>query len=187
MVVFYSDNGGNIHCGLEETDAKGEKYVTAITRIIHCEEGRGIREGGIRVPAVIVWPGVTKPGSINETRIQANDLYPTVLKMMNMSYPKNHVIDGVDFTKALKGKTFERKPMFTFRTRPWKHTRMAPSFNGGASRKMEIHPHLPLWREWTAPILAARFGKGYWREEKLSLQISRAGEGDGQVDRRLYG
>jgi hypothetical protein len=62
----------------------------------------------------VVWPGVTKPGSINDTRIQANDLYPTILKMMNMSYPKDHVIDGVDFTKALKGKTFERKPMFTF-------------------------------------------------------------------------
>ena len=115
VVVFYSDNGGNIHCGLEETDAKGEKYVTAITSNDPLRGGKGgIREGGIRVPAVIVWPGVTKPGSINETRIQANDLYPTVLKMMNMSYPKDHVIDGVDFTKALKGKTLERKPMFTF-------------------------------------------------------------------------
>ena len=115
VVVFYSDNGGNIHCGLEETDAKGEKYVTAITSNDPLRGGKGgIREGGIRVPAVIVWPGVTKPGSINQTRIQANDLYPTILKMMNMSYPKDHVIDGVDFTKALKGKTLERKPMFTF-------------------------------------------------------------------------
>ena len=115
VVVFYSDNGGNIHCGLEETDAKGEKYVTAITSNDPLRGGKGgIREGGIRVPAVIVWPGVTKPGSINETRIQANDLYPTVLKMLNLGYPPNHLIDGVDFTKALKGKTLERKPMFTF-------------------------------------------------------------------------
>ena len=115
IIVFYSDNGGNIHCGLEETDTKGEKYVTAITSNYPLRGGKGgIREGGIRVPAVVVWPGVTKPGSINDTRIQANDLYPTILKIMNMSYPKDHVIDGVDFTKALKGKTFERKPMFTF-------------------------------------------------------------------------
>ena len=78
VVVFYSDNGGNIHCGLEETDAKGEKYMSLrLPAIIHCAEGKGgIREGGIRVPAVVVWPGVTKPGTINETRIQANDLYP---------------------------------------------------------------------------------------------------------------
>jgi len=115
VVVFYSDNGGNIHCGLEETDAKGEKYVTAITSNYPLRGGKGgMREGGIRVPAVMVWPGVTKPGSINETRIQANDLYPTVLKMLNLSYPPNHLIDGVDFTKALKGNTLERKPMFTF-------------------------------------------------------------------------
>jgi len=115
VVVFYSDNGGNIHCGLEEKDAKGEKYVTAITSNYPLRGGKGgIREGGIRVPAVVVWPGVTKPGSINETRIQANDLYPTVLKMLNLSYPQNHLIDGVDFTKALKGNTLERKPMFTF-------------------------------------------------------------------------
>ncbi|MBT5377971.1 MAG: sulfatase, partial [Opitutae bacterium] len=115
VVVFYSDNGGNIHCGLEETDAKREKYVTAITSNYPLRGGKGgIREGGIRVPAVMVWPGVTKPGSINVTRIQANDLYPTVLKMLNLSYPPNHLIDGVDFTKALKGKTMERKPMFTF-------------------------------------------------------------------------
>ena len=115
IIVFYSDNGGNIHCGLEETDAKGEKYITAITSNYPLRGGKGgIREGGIRVPAVVVWPGVTKPGSTNETRIQANDLYPTILKVLNITNPEDHVIDGVDFTKALKGKTFEREPMFTF-------------------------------------------------------------------------
>ena len=115
VVVFYSDNGGNIHCGLEETDAKGKKYVTAITSNYPLRGGKGtIREGGIRVPAVVAWPGVTMPGSVNETRIQANDLYPSILKMLDLSYPENHVIDGIDFTNALKGKTFERKPMFTF-------------------------------------------------------------------------
>jgi arylsulfatase A-like enzyme len=115
IIVFYSDNGGNIHCGLEETDAAGEKYITAITTNHPLRGGKGgIHEGGIRVPAVVVWPGVTKPDSRNDTRIQANDLYPTILRMLNLKHPEDHVIDGVDFSNALSGQKMERKPMFTY-------------------------------------------------------------------------
>ena len=88
IIIFYSDNGGNIHCGLEETDASGEKYVTSITSNYPLRGGKGgIREGGIRVPAVLAWPGVSKAGSRNSTRIQANDLYPTILKMIGLMSP----------------------------------------------------------------------------------------------------
>ena len=115
IIIFYSDNGGNIHCGLEETDASGEKFVTPITSNYPLRGGKGgIREGGIRVPAVLAWPGVSKPGSRNSTRIQANDLYPTILKMLGFRMPEGHVVDGVDFTEALSGKKMQRKPMFTF-------------------------------------------------------------------------
>ena len=89
VIVFYSDNGGNIHCGLEETDASGEKYITAITSNHPLRGGKGgIHEGGIRVPAVVVWPGVTKPGSRSDVRIQSTDLYPTILRMLNVEHPK---------------------------------------------------------------------------------------------------
>ena len=115
IIVFYSDNGGNIHCGLEESDASGAKYITALTSNHPLRGGKGgIREGGIRVPAVVVRPGVTQPGSKNETRIQANDLYPTILKMLGLERPQDHVIDGVDFTEALSGREIERAPMFTY-------------------------------------------------------------------------
>ena len=114
VIVFYSDNGGNIHCGLEETDSSGEKYITAITSNHPLRGGKGgIHEGGIRVPAVVVWPGVTKAGSRSDARIQSNDLYPTILRMLNVQEPKDHVIDGVDFAKALRGVEMDRGPMFT--------------------------------------------------------------------------
>ena len=115
LIVFYSDNGGNIHCGLEEADAAGEKYITAITSNHPLRGGKGnIREGGIRVPAVVVWPGVAEAGSRSDVRIQSNDLYPTILHMLDVERPKDHVIDGVDFAKALKGEEMDRGPMFTF-------------------------------------------------------------------------
>ena len=114
VIVFYSDNGGNIHCGLEETAASGEKYITPITSNHPLRGGKGgIHEGGVRVPAVVVWPGVTKPGSRSDVRIQATDLYPTILHMLNVDRPKDHVIDGVDFAKALRGEDMDRGPMFT--------------------------------------------------------------------------
>lgn len=115
IVIFYSDNGGNVHSGLEETDSKGNKYITAITSNQPLKGGKGgIHEGGIRVPAVVVWPGITAPGSRNKTRIQSLDLYPTILKMLGIVPPEEHIIDGLDFTKALQGIEYERDPMFTY-------------------------------------------------------------------------
>ncbi|MHC4324024.1 MAG: sulfatase [Planctomycetota bacterium] len=135
VIVFYSDNGGNIHCGLNETDASGENYITAITSNHPLRGGKGgIHEGGIRVPAVVVWPGVTEPGSRSDVRIQSTDLYPTILRMLNVELPKDHVIDGVDFAKALRGEPMERAPMFT----------LVPG-----------HGNTP---EWLPPAMAVHYG-----------------------------
>ena len=115
LIVFYSDNGGNIHCGLEETDATGGKYITAVTSNHPLRGGKGgIHEGGIRVPAVVGWPDVAEAGSTSEVQIQANDLYPTLLKMSGIEQKIEHAIDGVDFTQALRGETMEREPLFTY-------------------------------------------------------------------------
>ena len=114
VIVFYSDNGGNIHCGLEETASSGNKYITPITSNHPLRGGKGgIHEGGVRVPAVVVWPGVTRPGSRSDVRIQSTDLYPTILRMLNVDRPTGHWIDGVDFAKALRGEAMDRGPMFT--------------------------------------------------------------------------
>ena len=114
IIIFYSDNGGNIHCGLEETDVSGAKYITAITSNHPLRGGKGgIHEGGVRVPAVVVWPGVTEPSSRSDVRIQSNDLYPTILRMLDVKQPQDHIIDGVDFGRALHGAPMDRGPMFT--------------------------------------------------------------------------
>ncbi len=114
IIVFYSDNGGNIHCGVEEIASSGEKYITPITSNHPLRGGKGnLHEGGIRVPAIVVWPGVTEPGSRSEVRIQSTDLYPTILRMLDVEQPDGPSIDGVDFSKALRGEQMDRGPMFT--------------------------------------------------------------------------
>ena len=147
VIVFYSDNGGNIHCGLEETDASGEKYITAITSNHPLRGGKGgIHEGGVRVPAVVVWPGVTKPGSRSDTRIQSTDLYPTILRMLNVERPKDHVIDGVDFAKALRGEEDGSRADVHARAGSWEHAAVASAVDVGTSWRLETDPHLPLRR-----------------------------------------
>jgi len=91
IVIFLGDNGAAQFRG------KGTLY-----------------EFGINIPLIVRWPGVVKPGTRTEARIQSTDFYPTLLKALGIAMPKNYTIDGVDITPALKGKKFDRKPMFTF-------------------------------------------------------------------------
>ena len=66
MVVFISDNGGAPFFGASNGSLKG---------------GKGTHyEGGIRVPALLYWPGVLNAG-VREQFTSVHDLYPTFLKL----------------------------------------------------------------------------------------------------------
>lgn len=57
-------------------------------------------EGGVRVPTIIYWPGVTRPGSVCDEPVITMDYYPTVLDMIGA---KSHVpVDGVSLLPILK-------------------------------------------------------------------------------------
>jgi arylsulfatase A-like enzyme len=97
IIVFTSDNGG--HRGATHNRPlrgyKGDLY-----------------DGGIRVPWIVQWPGVTKPGSVCNKPVISTDFYPTILEMTGLPLrPKQH-IDGVSFASALRGaKDFDRGAM----------------------------------------------------------------------------
>ena len=67
IVAFTSDNGGLITRGT--TSNKPLRYGKA-----------SAYEGGVRVPLIVRWPGVTKPGSTNTTPAISMDLFPTLLE-----------------------------------------------------------------------------------------------------------
>jgi arylsulfatase A-like enzyme len=114
-IIFIADNGGNMYNYLPETTKDGKKYTSAPTNNSPFRGGKATMfEGGIRVPCVVVWPGVTKPGTRSDALVQTTDFYPTILNQLGISLPENHTIDGCDITPALSGKKFERKPMFTY-------------------------------------------------------------------------
>ncbi|MEC5166584.1 arylsulfatase A-like enzyme [Flavobacterium sp. PL11] len=63
-------------------------------------------EGGIRIPFITKWPGITNKNSINANNIIIEDLYPTLLDMAEIT-PQSTIqnIDGKSFVPLLKQKT----------------------------------------------------------------------------------
>jgi len=115
VIIFFSDNGGNMYNGISETLPNGEKFLTAPTSNTPLRGGKAtMYEGGIRVPCIVVWPGMTKPGTRSDALIQSTDFYPTILKQLNIKTPKNYVVDGVDISPALKGEKLDRAPIITY-------------------------------------------------------------------------
>lgn len=71
LFIVTSDNGG-----LEHTDFGIDTPVTS-NAPLRSEKGT-VYEGGIRIPLIVRWPGVTKPGSTVNTPASLMDILPTL-------------------------------------------------------------------------------------------------------------
>jgi arylsulfatase A-like enzyme len=84
IVIFISDNGGL--CTLEGPN-------TPPTINTPLREGKGyLYEGGLRVPLILKYPGITPPGSVTQIRVVSTDLFPTILSICDVTVPGN--LDG---------------------------------------------------------------------------------------------
>jgi arylsulfatase A-like enzyme len=94
LIVFTSDNGG-FHEATHQRPLRGYKGE--------------LYEGGIRVPLMVDWPGVTKPGSVCDKPVVSTDFYPTLLEAAGLPPRPEQHIDGVSVVPLLKGDTaFDR-------------------------------------------------------------------------------
>ena len=91
IVIFTSDNGGRVPTtsNLPLRVGKASAY-----------------EGGVRVPLIVYWPGVTKPGSVSDAPVITMDLFPTIVEMAGLpAASARTAIDGVSITSLLRGDT----------------------------------------------------------------------------------
>jgi arylsulfatase len=118
IVIYTTDNGAETFTWPDggTTPFRGEKNTNW--------------EGGYRVPALIRWPGVVKPGTVNNDVTSALDWFPTLVaaagvgdikeKLLNgyAAGSKNFRVhlDGYNLVSALKGETDEwpRREFFYF-------------------------------------------------------------------------
>ena len=92
VLIFASDNGG---VGGYEREGIMKKGKGDVTDNAPLRSGKGsLYEGGTRVPFVVRWPGVTKPGSACDVPTIHVDVYPTFLEIASAPKPAQ-TLDGV--------------------------------------------------------------------------------------------
>jgi arylsulfatase len=64
-------------------------------------------EGALRVPFVIRWPGKIAAGRVSDEIVHEMDLFPTLAKIAGGKIPQDRLIDGIDMSDFLLGKTEE--------------------------------------------------------------------------------
>lgn len=123
VIVFLSDNGSPSQCPAN-LPLRGHKLNPY--------------EGGIRVPMVVRWPGVTAAGATDRTPVLIDDLFPTVLELAGADWQDkvSQKVDGRSLVGELrKPGTLEAErplvwhfpnnysgqgPFSALRTGPWK-------------------------------------------------------------------
>lgn len=96
-IFFTSDNGG----------------LASITDLKPLRAGKGSAyEGGVRVPFIVSWPGVTKPGGTSDTPVITPDIPATILDLTGAGAPPGQPLDGLSLVPMLRGGTLDRDALF---------------------------------------------------------------------------
>jgi arylsulfatase A-like enzyme len=116
IILFSSDNGGNMY---DRTDREGQNLGAwapegrTPTSNAPLRSGKGsVYEGGVRVPTIFHWPGVTEPDSVSEEIVSSIDYYPTLLEMAGIVSAPDRKFDGISITEALRGGKLNREATY---------------------------------------------------------------------------
>jgi len=70
-------------------------------------------EGGIRVPGIIRYPDMIKPGTVSDQPVNGYDIFPTLLSILDIPLPVDRAIDGTDISPIFRGDDLNREqPLF---------------------------------------------------------------------------
>ena len=104
LVMFSSDNGG-----VTSLEWKGRP----VTSNLPLRVGKGhLYEGGIRVPTVVRWPGVSAAGSRCDEPVVSYDYAATIAEAAGVSRAKLPAMDGRSFAGLLRGRAGKVRDLF---------------------------------------------------------------------------
>ncbi|MFM7205821.1 MAG: sulfatase [Planctomycetaceae bacterium] len=96
-IIFTSDNGGQ----------------AAITDMQPLRAGKGSAyEGGVRVPFIVAWPGVTAAGSTSDVPVITPDIAATILDLTGVGPAPTQPLDGASLAGVLRGGSLGRDAIF---------------------------------------------------------------------------
>jgi arylsulfatase A-like enzyme len=110
VVIFMSDNGGV--GGYAAAGVKAKEH----TDNAPLRGGKGmLYEGGVRVPFIVKWPGVVKPGTVCDQPTMHIDIYPTFLEVAGAKAPPKQPLDGESLVPLWKDASakLKREALYT--------------------------------------------------------------------------
>jgi arylsulfatase A-like enzyme len=110
IVIYTSDNGGQMNVGANNGPLRGQKGQ--------------MYEGGIRVPACVRWPGEIEGGATDNTAAMLMDIFPTLCEAVGA--PVEHEIEGQSILPTLRGDAQD----FSERVYYWLRKEGGPQFLG---------------------------------------------------------
>jgi arylsulfatase A-like enzyme len=104
LIVFTSDNGGQVN-------HSGNQYPPPDPKLVRFSSNKPLRgkktdvyEGGIRVPALVSWPG-TLLAHTCEAPLHAVDWLPTLAKLVGTQVPAEVPLDGMNVWPLVAGES----------------------------------------------------------------------------------
>lgn len=96
-IFFTSDNGGlsNVTDNSPARRGKGSAY-----------------EGGVRVPFIVSWPGLTKPGTTSDEPVITPDITATILDLTAVGHDPHQPLDGITLAPAFAGQPLDRDAIY---------------------------------------------------------------------------
>lgn len=104
LIWFCSDNGPEGAAGKAPGSAgplRGRK--------------RSLYEGGVRVPAILVWPGTVAPGSTDIAAV-TSDFLPTITDLLGIQFPDTRPLDGTSLMAVITGRSVQRSKPIGFQS-----------------------------------------------------------------------
>jgi hypothetical protein len=144
LVMFTSDNGPEDFAGTT-AGLRGRK--------------RHLYEGGIRVPAIMQWPGTLPANKKSDAFVVSTDLFPTFLDAAGVRVPKHIRIDGLSVLPLLVPDYYTRFPVTSA---PDSTTTMAATSAAGATQPV-LHSGSSATTTFTSKT--ARHGPDEIRED----------------------
>ncbi len=96
LIIFTADNGPE-HYAYERLRKFGHRSAGPLRGL-----KRDLYEGGHRVPFIVKWPGVVKPGGVSEALISQVDLMATLAAAVGYELPADAAADSHDFLPVWK-------------------------------------------------------------------------------------
>lgn len=102
LIVFTSDNGPAI-TAIHPHGSAGP-----------LRDRKGyLRDGGIRVPGIVQWPGVVAPGMESDVPVSGVDMLPTLCNVAGVAPPQDRTLDGTSLLPLLRGRPLRRtQPLY---------------------------------------------------------------------------